>query len=81
MLYSVLLCVSSKGAGRLTWRYVKLSCAVIGLRVLYTFLYIGIDTQSISYLRTLTWNASVGCCLYMLIKAGNVLANGTRMVL
>ena len=59
----------------------KLSGAVLGLRGAYTLLYIGVDSQNLSYLRTLTWMTSVGCCMTLLIKAGNVLANGTRMVL
>ena len=59
----------------------KLSGIFLGLRLAYTFLYIGIESQSLSYLRSLTWMASVGCCMTLLIKAGNVLANGTRMVL
>ena len=59
----------------------KLSAAFLGLRIAYTFLYIGVESQGLSYLRSLSWMMSVGCCMTLLIKAGNVLANGTRMVL
>ena len=59
----------------------KLSAAFLGLRIAYAFLYIGIESQSLSYLRSASWFTSVGCCMTLLIKAGNAFANGTRMVL
>ena len=59
----------------------KLSGAVLGLRIAYTFLYIGVESQNLSYLRSLTWIMSVGCCMFLFIKAGNIFASGTRMVL
>ena len=55
--------------------------AFLGLRTLYTFLYIGIDSPKLSVARTLVWNTSVGCCMTLLVKAGNVLVDGKGMKL
>lgn len=52
-------------------------CGVfLGLRVVYMFLYIGVDSQKLSFVRTLVWNMGVVCCMILLFKAGNVLVDG-----
>ena len=58
---------------RLTPRNFKISGTFLGLRIAYTFLYIGVDSQNLSHLRSLAWMGSIGCCLTLLVKAGNVL--------
>lgn len=65
----------------LTLRNDKVCGAFLGLRVAYTFLYIGVESQNFSIVRTLVWNTSVGCCMTLLIKAGNVLVDGKGMTL
>lgn len=50
--------------------------AFLGLRVVYTFLYIGIESRKLSFVRSLVWMMSVGCCMTLLFKAGNVFVDG-----
>ncbi|MCJ1431158.1 hypothetical protein MMC27_000509 [Xylographa pallens] len=48
--------------------------AVLALRALYTIVYVTVGDSRKSYARTGIWAASVGCCFYLIVKAGNVLA-------
>ena len=48
----------------------------LGLRVLHTALYIAIEKAALSRARSFTWMCSAGCCLYLLVKSGNVLMDG-----
>ena len=61
-------------------RNLKLCAAFLGLRVAHTVLYITTESQKLSYLRSLAWGSSVGCCLILLIKAGNVFVDGKGML-
>ena len=47
--------------------------AFLGFRVLHSVLYVGISDNALSRARTAAWAGSVGCCFYLLIKAGNAL--------
>ena len=55
--------------------------AFLGLRFLYNFLYVGIEDQTLSWTRTVVWNTSIGLCMMLLFRAGNVLVDGKRVVL
>ena len=46
------------------------------LRALYAVVYIGVTKSSLSYVRSVIWMASVGCCLYLLVISGGIVANG-----
>jgi len=43
----------------------------IGLRVIYSFLYVKVEKNKTSYLRSGTWAASVAVLMTMFVKAGN----------
>ncbi|CAN9263861.1 unnamed protein product [Alternaria alternata] len=47
------------------------SGAYIGLRLVYSFMYVKIQTNTPSYLRSITWTASVAVLMTMFVKAGN----------
>ena len=51
------------------------------LRTVYNVAYIQTTTQRWSVLRTGVWSASVLCCLFLLSKAGGVMANGGPLAL
>lgn len=53
--------------------------AFLGLRVVYTYVYIGVESPKLALVRTLVWMTSVGCCMTLLFKAGNVLVDGKGM--
>jgi len=56
---------------------VNMVCAIfLGLRAVYTALYIAIENHALSYARSFAWMASAVCCLYLLVKSGNVLMDG-----
>lgn len=56
---------------------VNMVCGVfLGLRTVYLSLYIAIERQALSYARSMVWMASAACCLYLLVKSGNVLMDG-----
>lgn len=46
-------------------------------RALHTALYITVTNKKLAPARSITWVASVVCCLYLLIKSGNVLVGGS----
>ncbi|MCJ1379354.1 hypothetical protein MMC17_002455 [Xylographa soralifera] len=48
--------------------------AVLALRAVYNVVYVTVGDTRKSFARTGVWAASVGCCFYLIIKAGNVLA-------
>jgi uncharacterized MAPEG superfamily protein len=48
-----------------------LAGAYIGLRLVYSFMYVKIQTNTPSYLRSVTWTASVAVLMTMFVKAGN----------
>lgn len=43
----------------------------IGLRVIYSFLYVKVEKNKASYLRSGTWGTSVAVLMTMFVKAGN----------
>ena len=45
--------------------------AYLGLRLVYSFMYVKIQTTKPSYVRSVTWAASVAVLMTMFIKAGN----------
>ncbi|CAN9316293.1 unnamed protein product [Alternaria alternata] len=45
--------------------------AYIGLRLVYSFMYVKIQTNTPSYLRSVTWITSVAVLMTMFVKAGN----------
>ncbi|CAF9928301.1 MAG: hypothetical protein HETSPECPRED_006798 [Heterodermia speciosa] len=51
------------------------------LRTAYIIAYIRTTTQNWSLLRSGIWMSSVGCCFYLLGKAGSVMANGGPLAL
>lgn len=53
----------------------------LALRTAYNVAYIQTTSQHWSVLRTGIWMSSVGCCLYLLGKAGTVMANGGPLAL
>ena len=56
---------------------VNMVCGIfLCLRVVYTALYIAIEKHALSYARSFAWMASAVCCLYLLVKSGNVLMDG-----
>ncbi len=57
----------------------KLCGAFFGLRIAYTVVYIGVESPKLALLRTAVWMTSVGCCMTLLFKAGNVLVDGKGM--
>jgi uncharacterized MAPEG superfamily protein len=48
----------------------------VALRVAYTAFYINTTTNKWSYLRSLTWGASVGMLMWVYVKAGGKWAAG-----
>ena len=53
------------------------ACATfLVLRAIYIPLYITISNSNYAPARSVVWAGSVGCCLYLLGKAGNIMANG-----
>lgn len=48
----------------------------LALRTVYIVAYVQTTTHQWSLLRSGIWLSSVGCCLYLLGKAGSVMANG-----
>lgn len=57
----------------------KICGAFLALRIAYMFLYIEVESMKLSYVRTLVFLMSVGCCITLLLKAGNVLVDGKGM--
>ena len=51
--------------------------AFLVLRALYTVAYIAVADKKLANVRSAFWIGSVGCCLYLMIKAGNVLVDGS----
>lgn len=51
------------------------------LRTVYNVAYVRTTTQQWSILRTGVWASSVLCCLFLLSKAGSVMANGGPLAL
>lgn len=49
----------------------------LGLRLVYTLLYIGISKNKPSYARSMVWAGFVGTLVTVLIKAGNVVVKQT----
>lgn len=71
---SAVICANMAGLEK---GMMNLTCgAFLGLRIAYTFLYIGVESRKFSFVRTLVWMTSVGCCMTLLFKAGNVLVDG-----
>ncbi|MCJ1290238.1 hypothetical protein MMC34_001774 [Xylographa carneopallida] len=48
--------------------------AVLALRSLYNVVYVTVGDPRKSFARTGIWAASVGCCFYLIVRAGNFLA-------
>ena len=48
----------------------------LAFRVMHTVAYIGIEDRKYMQVRSPFWAGGVGCCLYLLIKAANVLVDG-----
>ncbi|MCJ1370971.1 hypothetical protein MMC20_002186 [Loxospora ochrophaea] len=44
---------------------------VVGLRMLYNFLYVGISDEKASFARSGVWFLTVGLCGYTIVSAGN----------
>ena len=63
----------------LTGEKLQICGVFLGLRVAYTFLYIGVESPKLSFVRTVVWMTSVGLCMTLLFKAGNVLVDGKEM--
>lgn len=56
---------------------VNMVCGIfLGLRAVHSLLYIAIEKHALSHARSIVWNASAVCCVYLLIKSGNVLMDG-----
>jgi len=51
--------------------------AFLGLRAAHSVVYVMVADQKVSSLRSMIWMASAGCCLYLMVKAGNVLVDGS----
>lgn len=54
----------------------ELAAEYIGVRVLYTTLYMTVRSEAASYLRTGVWYWSVAIPIYGLIRAGNLYNQG-----
>ena len=85
ILVSVLIILSSSCISLLAigsdadLKNLKMCGAFLGLRVVYTYVYIGVESPKLALVRTLVWMTSVGCCMTLLFKAGNVLVDGKGM--
>ena len=53
--------------------------AFLALRAVYAVVYVVVADQKLSGIRSLIWMGSVGCCLYLMVKAGNVLVNSSGL--
>ena len=49
----------------------------LGLRAAHAMVYVAVTDNALSSSRTFIWMGSVGCCLYLMVKAGNVLVDGS----
>lgn len=75
LFFTAVICANMAG---LETGLVNAVCgAFLGLRMLYTVLYISVVDKTLSNLRSLVWMGSAGCCLYLMVKAGNVLVDGS----
>ncbi|KAI4737801.1 hypothetical protein E4T50_11697 [Aureobasidium sp. EXF-12298] len=52
----------------------QFSAIFLGLRVLYTLLYINTSSEQASHARSLTWTAGLALCFYQIYKAAVALA-------
>lgn len=50
-----------------------LAMEYLGVRALYSFVYIGVRSEALSYLRTGLWAWSIGIPIWALVKAGRVM--------
>ena len=53
-----------------------LCAAFLAVRVLYIVLYIQVESKKLAYSRSVAWAGGAGICLYLMVKAGNVLVGG-----
>ena len=75
LFFASVICANMAGLNTGT---VNSVCAgFLGLRAFYSVMYIAATDRKLQALRSLAWVGSVGSCLYLLIKAGNVLVDGS----
>ena len=56
-------------------------CAMfLVLRAVYIPIYIGITSRKLAWSRTGVFAASVCCCMYLLVKAGGIIASGESLM-
>ncbi|MCJ1281201.1 hypothetical protein MMC26_000519 [Xylographa opegraphella] len=52
----------------------SVAAEVLALRALYNVVYVTVGDARMSFARTAIWAVSVGCCFYLIVQAGHVLA-------
>lgn len=74
LFFTAVICANMAGLDINTVNAV--SASFLALRTAHALVYVFVVDRKLSLARTPIWMSSVGCCLYLLVKAGNVLVDG-----